>query len=182
MKSVYLSRDGETLILRDDADNKFILFNKVAEQPTEVQADESRKANRERIEKKCGYCHKLGHKGKDCPNKPGKKRRGKANRLSHRGPRHCKTCGKPGHTSRTCPEGKPRTDFSDSGQKGKRCFACHSEDHNTVNCPELEETIAKMQKEGMDSLRVASELHITLGLVNKFWNAGAAKEEEEEEI
>ena len=87
----------------------------------------------------------------------------------------CGQCGESGHTAKRCPSGKGAT------ESGKRCFACQSEDHNTVNCPDLEAVVAKLQKAGKDSLRIASELHITLALVNKFWSYGGAATKEEDE-
>lgn len=48
--------------------------------------------------KKCGYCHKTDHRGKDCPNKPGpKKKEPTAKRTTT-----CKNCGEKGHIAKTC--------------------------------------------------------------------------------
>src|ERR1700722_15597122 len=58
-------------------------------------------AKKEKGERKCGYCRSADHRGKDCPKKPGTKRK----------VRVCSICGKPGHMAKTCPQTKPDVDI-----------------------------------------------------------------------
>ncbi len=50
--------------------------------------------------KKCGYCHKTDHRGKDCPDKPTGKKSGRTIT--------CKNCGEAGHFAKTCKK-EPRS-------------------------------------------------------------------------
>lgn len=50
--------------------------------------------------KKCGYCHKTDHRGKDCPDKPTGKKSGRTFT--------CKNCGEQGHIAKTCKK-EPRS-------------------------------------------------------------------------
>jgi hypothetical protein len=81
MKSIYLSPDGETMVIHDDEIPAFILLNKSGEQMTREDADAIREEQRP---------------PQRSP-EPNKKK-----------VQHCKICGQPGTQSKTHPHGKTK--------------------------------------------------------------------------
>ncbi len=98
-----------------------------------------------------------GHTPAD-PVKKTRKPYGSSKLKAGRSPRvySCKNCGEPGHTSPKCPKGQPHLQV---------------EVRKTELTGEaLTEEIRKLRdEEHLDSLRIASKLHITLGTINKHW-------------
>jgi hypothetical protein len=117
----------------------------------------------------------------DVPRKKYKKRKlkkdgkvtGKKGTGKGHGVMHCKICGEPGRSDTHPNHGKKTSQAADPAPSG-----------NEMNPDELREAIHGLQQDGLDSLRIAQKLKISLYKVNKYWDAelAASQKGEEQEV
>lgn len=87
------------------------------------------------------------------------------------GKRGCSICTKQGHNAKTCPENGPKD--QDEDDEVRTTLPAHS----ALTDDELRVQVPDLQKQGLDSLRIAAKLKVPLRKVNEFWQYGIAVEQ-----